>query len=111
MMKIKNKKGDIPITILVIGVFAVCGLAILSFLNSTIQIKNSFFGIDLMEKINLQIEEYAINKNLTNLDVKIENGEKFLYQERNITKLSPELGFHWLKEKSMFSVKYNFPLK
>jgi len=110
-MEMKSKKGDIPITILVIGVFAVCSLALLSFFNSTIQTRNSFVGIDLMEKINLQIEEYNTNKQIDNLDTIIEEDKIFLYQEKNVTKLSPELGLNWLKEKTMFSVKYNFPLK
>ena len=29
---IKNKKADIPVTILVIGVFAICSMAIFSFI-------------------------------------------------------------------------------
>ena len=38
---------------------------------------------------------------------KVEGG----YLEKKETYLSPELSFNWLKEKTMFSVKYNSPLK
>ena len=102
----KNKCGDIPITILVIGVFAVCSLALLSFYYSDTKVKNSFVGIDKMEKMNLQMEQYLVYKNLDNLDTKINrDGDVFFYQEKNITK-----GFLlWKKEKTMFSVKYNLP--
>tara|TARA_Y100000034_G_scaffold101437_1_gene125754 strand:- start:540 stop:875 length:336 start_codon:yes stop_codon:yes gene_type:complete len=53
---IKNKHGDIPVTILVIGVFAICIMAIFSFFYSTSNIKENFVGIGLIENIN-SIEE------------------------------------------------------
>lgn len=95
----KNRKANIPVTILVIGVFAVCGLALLSFFNSAIETRESFIGIDLMEKINSQIEEY-------NFDIGTEDSKEFFYQEKNETYLAPEWGFNWLKQKTLFSVKY-----
>ncbi len=52
----KNKRGDIPITILVIGVVVVCILALMSFLSSTSKIRNSFVGIGALEEMNLQRE-------------------------------------------------------
>ncbi|KKQ78698.1 MAG: hypothetical protein UT01_C0062G0003 [Candidatus Daviesbacteria bacterium GW2011_GWA1_38_7] len=42
MRKIKNKRGDIPITILVLGVVAICILAILSFYLSAQKVKSGF---------------------------------------------------------------------
>lgn len=59
-----NKKGDIPITILVIGVFAICGLAIFSFYISDSKIKEDFVNTELIEKINSFAEEIAFYKNL-----------------------------------------------
>jgi len=102
----KNKCGDIPIIILVIGVFAVCSLALLSFYYSDTKVRNSFVGIDKMEKINLQIEQYSFYKSLDNLNTKIDReGNVFFYQEKNLT-----TGFLlWKKEKTMFSVRYNLP--
>lgn len=52
-----NKRGNLPIIILVIGVLAVCSLALLSFYVSNFKVSNSFSGIKLVEKVNSQIEE------------------------------------------------------
>jgi hypothetical protein len=54
---INNKKGDIPMTILVVGVVLVCAIALVSFFSSTIKMRNSFVGIGLVEQLNSQIEE------------------------------------------------------
>jgi hypothetical protein len=90
-----NKKGDLPVTILVIGVFAICGLALLSFFNSTIQIKKSFVGIDLMEEMNYKIEEGNF----------LGKPADDFYLEKNATK-----GFLWWSEDVVvFSVKYTSP--
>lgn len=97
----KNKRGDIPITILVIGVFTICTLAILSFFNSSFQTEESFVGINEMEKINIQIEKYNSGVSLADLDVK-EVGEGFIYLEKKSFPL------FWAKEKILFSVKYYF---
>jgi len=53
----RNRRGDIPITILVIGIILVCILALISFLSSTTKVKNSFVGIGVLEKMNMQIEK------------------------------------------------------
>ncbi|MBU1129239.1 MAG: hypothetical protein KJ949_01250 [Nanoarchaeota archaeon] len=58
-----HKKGDIPVTILVLGVVVICCLALLSFFTSTIQTRNSFVGINLLEKASAQIEENSFNGN------------------------------------------------
>ena len=58
-LKIKNKKGDIPVTILVIGVLAVCLLAILSFYISGRVSKNTFSSIDLPEKVAFEKEKMS----------------------------------------------------
>jgi len=55
-MPLKNKRGDIPVTILVIGVVAICGLAIFSFIDSADKIQESFVGPGLIENI-LEIKE------------------------------------------------------
>jgi len=57
MISKKDKKGDIPITILVIGIILVCALAMFSFLSSTTKIRNSFVGVGVLEKMNSQIEK------------------------------------------------------
>ncbi len=45
-----DHKGNIAITILVLGVFAVCSLALLSFYSSTLNIDNSFVRIDIVKQ-------------------------------------------------------------
>ena len=87
-----NRRGDIPITFLVIGVILVCCIAVFSFLSSTIKIRNSLIGINLVEKLNSQIEE------------KISNNENpaGLYVEKKVTR-----GFlFWSQEVLLFSAEY-----
>lgn len=86
-----NNRGDIPITILVIGIFVVCTLAIGSFFYSNYQINKSFTGIDLMEKANIEIEKNSLTE---------------YYLDKNATYVSPEFGLNWIKEKTIFSVQY-----
>lgn len=58
-----NKRGDIPLTILVIGIMLICALAMFSFFSSTTKVRNSFVGIGVIEKMNSQIEkEYLYAK-------------------------------------------------
>jgi len=47
---IRNKRGDVPITILVIGVLAICAAAILSFSISNQYSKNDFSGLGIVEE-------------------------------------------------------------
>jgi len=58
----KNKKGDIPTTLLVIGVIALCGLAIFMFLNSLNKSRDSFDHIEEIEKANMKIEEDSLDE-------------------------------------------------
>jgi hypothetical protein len=54
---LKNKRADITIVILVIGIFAASALTLYSFYSSTTDIKGSFVGWNLIEKINSISEE------------------------------------------------------
>jgi hypothetical protein len=87
-----NKRGDIPITLLVLGIFVVCTLAIITFVRSDIQTKTSFSGIGIMEKANLEIE----NGNLGHY-----------YLEKKVKKIVPSFSLDWIKDKIIFSVEYN----
>ncbi|PIO07148.1 hypothetical protein COU59_03765 [Candidatus Pacearchaeota archaeon CG10_big_fil_rev_8_21_14_0_10_34_12] len=49
---LKNKKADISITILVLGVVTLCILTILSFISSNNGVKNDFVGPGLIETVN-----------------------------------------------------------
>jgi hypothetical protein len=60
-MQIKmNKKGDISIVILVIGIIAICFLAILSFVKLNKNINDNFLGIGLIETMNSVEEEFNL---------------------------------------------------
>lgn len=90
-----NKKGDLPVTILVIGVLIVCTLALISFLHSSSKVGKAFHGINLVEEANTRIET-------GNLDT--------LYLEKKVNKFSPGFedgDFSLFKEKIIFSVEYN----
>jgi len=97
-----GKKGDISITILVIGVFAISSFAILSFIISDFSYGNNFVGISMMQKINADIDEYKFYKNNKILTEVInsefsfieEGGTKYLYKEKI------------KKDKLLFSVQY-----
>ncbi len=106
-----NKKGDLPVTILVIGVFGICTLALLSFISSSYRIGGDFNSIDLMEKANSQIENYyfykregLINDNILKiLNIKIdENGKNYFYIGEKFSK-----GFLFSKKSNLkFSIEY-----
>lgn len=95
---IKNKRGDIPITILVIGVVAVCFMAIFSFYVSDRFVKNTFNSIYLVEKTALQKEQISLHKSLGYDNDEIKN----LF---NITK--DIQGDYILLEQGNIKVRYN----
>lgn len=57
-----GKRGDVPIYILILGVFAVCGLLLLSFSISSGNFKNKFLGLEILGKINSYGEEFQFYK-------------------------------------------------
>lgn len=68
----KNKKGDVPVMILVIGIFALCALAILSFYFVKFKALKSFEGYIAVEKVNSLAEEYEF---YTNVGLNQENAD------------------------------------
>ena len=63
-MKIKkSKRGDISITLLVLGVFAVCSLALFSFYISGINGKETAIRVGMVEKIKSLEEEVRFYQN------------------------------------------------
>jgi len=87
----KNKRGDIPVTILVIGVVAICGLALLSFFSSSFKLEKSFTNVPVMEELNVKIDEYNFYKNNSIpretideiLDIRDDRGTRYLFVEQN----------------------------
>ncbi len=111
----KNRKGDIGITILVIGVFAVCSLALLTFYISDYKISNSFVGLDVMHKLNADVDLYKFYKSEGISEDKLNSyfnlttkgNDKYFYREITGNK------FSLLNLKSekilLFSVEYKIP--
>jgi len=51
-----NKRADISVTVLVIGVLFVCFLAILSFYLNALDVRGTFTNIKEINKVNIQYE-------------------------------------------------------
>ena len=127
-LKIASKRGDVPISVLVLGTFAICALALISFYASSVFVENTFFGPDLVEQINSNTNEYNFykSKNLNAQEIQeillLEEdfyigGDLNLegYFEINKTKTDFKFGGlsfdkdDWSEEKLLISVKYYLP--
>jgi len=86
-----NKRGDLPVTLLVIGVFAVCTLALFSFIHASSQVSKNFIGLETVKEANFQIES-------NNLEVFPLTYSKTIF--------SFEWGLNWFKEKIIFYLDY-----
>jgi hypothetical protein len=101
-----NKRGDVAITILVIGVVAVCALAIFSFITSSFNTTQSFVGVSTIEELNAKINSYYFYQEKGLSEEKVENivgikdNEIYLVEEKNK---------FFGKDEFMFSIKYIFP--
>ena len=109
-----NKRGDVPITILVIGVFTVCALALFTFFVADFKMSNSFVGLKIMEEMNSDIDEYLFYKNggkdegsLNQLfSVVVEDGVEYIKKSKFA---SSGLGFFGDENELLFSVRYPTP--
>ena len=93
----KNKRGDIPVVILVIGVVMLCGIAIASFFLSDLDMTEGPFGGGLMEEVNADIEKFHFYLNLG--DTKEVAGRK----------IGAEIGNNFLivkRSNDLISIKY-----
>jgi len=61
---IKNKRGDISITILVIGVVAICIMAIFSFYFSDRKVKEDLNSIGIIDEAAVMKEKISFYRNL-----------------------------------------------
>lgn len=127
----KNRRGDLPITILVIGVFVVTSLALLSFYLSGIDGEETILKVSIIEKTKSFAEEVRFYKNqeinkdpLELMDVfrqgieiddviylgSLDVGNKDLYYfNTTYSKQNIDLGlFGFGEKKRVFSVEYEF---
>ena len=94
-----NKKGDITITILVVGIFVVCTLALITFFLTSLSVSNDYVDVGLMEKVSIRMEKEEL---LSGPD---EIGSYFLKE----SKLAREHWYSLTKTKEVFYVKYRAP--
>ncbi len=88
---LKNKRGDIPITILVVGILAICIMALFSFYFSDKIMKKGFNDISLVDEISLLKEKILVYRELgfsdekiyEILDVKKDDTGNYLFLNRN----------------------------
>jgi len=96
-----NKKADITITILVIGIIVVCFLALISFYLASLSTDKNFEGIRKIVRINSNMERY-----LSGETIKIEepdaSGREYLLD--SIKRPTGFLGFGGTK--TFFEIKY-----
>jgi hypothetical protein len=59
----KGKKGDIAILIFVVGVFAVCVLAIVTFLIADNNVKKDFVNIATIQNASVNLEDFYLYLN------------------------------------------------
>ena len=113
-LKRMNKKGDIPITILVIGVIAVCILTIFSFMLLKSDIDKTFVGAGLIETIYSLQEEQQLNipgfqkpvsKGVYSVKITFDENSGKFYGEFNLI-----TGGFSKKPKTLVSIEYN-PIK
>ena len=123
-MKKLNKKGDLPVTLLVIGVFAICSLALFSFFYSDFKIKDSLKTINLMEQIGSTKEDIMLYENVDSGMIENLNYFNKEYEAENniFVKVKNENGYHvinaeyrvekglllWKKTNVVASAEYSF---
>lgn len=54
---LRNKRGDITVTLLVLGVLAVCAFALITFFISSANLSKDFKGVGFIEKANQDYEQ------------------------------------------------------
>jgi len=120
-MKMKmKKKGDISIVMLVIGIIAVCFLAIFSFINSNDKISDNFLGIGLIETMNSIEEEQDFYDDKTDFEgnygnlfergnVKVNINDENVSGVYVVDEIEFKLGFipYGFKEKTIINITYD----
>ena len=95
-----DKRADIPVTILVIGVVGICILTILSFVKFNADIDKDFLGIGLIETINSISEE--IDFNTENLEFEDNYGNNFTSGNVEITVNGKNIKGSYYKEECFY---------
>ena len=109
---LENKRGDITIAILVIGIVVVCFIALLSFYLADLDTEDNFENIGKMSVISSNMEKYHSGIEGIVEQVKEELIEKKYF---NIAVIDPEgfragtKGLEYATSKVLFNVTYYVP--
>lgn len=117
----KNRRGDIPTTILVLGVFVICSLALLNFYLVGLNDSNIFEGVVLVGEIVKFSDDIIFYKNfgknplefaeksrlIKNSDLNIEG--ELEDGNYNVTGSLSEKEYLFFEGKRMVYVEYKFP--
>ena len=98
-----DKRGDIPITILVIGVLAICALALFSFYFSDRNVKDDFGSVEAIENILIKKEKISLYNE--SLEFTQEEMKKIF----NIKDDEKTGAKYIIFEKDGLSVRFNLP--
>ncbi|MDO8528868.1 MAG: hypothetical protein Q7S06_03180 [Nanoarchaeota archaeon] len=110
----KNKKGDIPIVVLVLGVFFICMMVLGSFFFFQNRINRTFVGTGIIEKAIAVEDKYYFYKSTEKfseqdieeiLGIQIEEGRRYIFIEEKTRQGIFGLG----EEKVVAYVKYYLP--
>jgi len=103
----KNKRGDLPVVLLVIGVVLICSLALFSFFYSSFYTGQSLVGVSQMEEINSKIDQYNFYKEMGVDENKIRSALEI--EDGKISVKKNSRSWYVGKEKFLFSVEYSLP--
>jgi hypothetical protein len=107
----KYSHGQLPITVLVVGVLLVCAVALLSFVYFDARFKQSFIGINLAEQVRSDVEQFHAYRNLKYscedaaklIDAEYRDGKVFIAVE-----IKKAQGIFPRKEIVLVNIKHNF---
>ena len=117
MLALKNKKADITITLLVLGIVALCFLTIISFVKVNLDLNNNFYGVGLIETMKSVNEElkfsdisgfspgYVSEFNKDGVSIKINDGRAVVGEYYKIT--GGYLRLFSSKKTTLVKVEYN----
>ena len=95
-----NKRGDIPVTVLVLGVVAVCILAVFLFYTSDRNVKKEFSAVNIVENVKMIREKATLYQNLGYSQGQIDDFLDIINKDTE--------RYYEVNDKKI-SVKYNLP--
>lgn len=107
-----NKKADIPITILVIGVFALCVLTIFSFISNNNDSQKTFAGVGLIETMYSFEKEISFNNihgfnNFNSMSELIGSSKLFIEVEEDLINATYGKIVSNIKIDNLISIEYH----